>query len=123
MLILTIVQNYVKLPYLEVTFSETSYLTIFGLSKPIIYRPDEVFQIFCRSCISPWSSTSGKHSVFLVRIRLVIYVRENISCSRKIEPPLLLCECLAHFVVPWKPIPTTSRLKKSKRSKGEREKQ
>ena len=37
---LTIVQNFVKLPYLEVTFLETSYLSVFELYRPIIYRPD-----------------------------------------------------------------------------------
>ena len=41
MLILTILQNFVKLSYLEVTFLETSYLSVFGLCRPIIYRPDE----------------------------------------------------------------------------------
>ena len=46
MLILTIVQKFVKLPYLEVTFLETSYLSVFGLCRPIIYRPDELFQNF-----------------------------------------------------------------------------
>ena len=46
MLILTIVQSFVKLPYLEVIFLETSYLSVFGLCIPIIYRPDELFQIF-----------------------------------------------------------------------------
>ena len=48
MLIVTIVQNFVKLPYLEVTFLETSYLIVLGFCRPIIYRPDDLFQIFLR---------------------------------------------------------------------------
>ena len=59
--ILTIVQNFVKLPYLEVTFLETSYLRILGITRSIIYRHDELFQNFCRFCISPWILTSGKN--------------------------------------------------------------
>ena len=46
MLIVTIVQNFVKWPYLEVTFLETSYFSVFGLCRPMIYRPDELFQIY-----------------------------------------------------------------------------
>ena len=46
MFILTIVQRFVELPYLEITFLETSYLRIFELCRPIIYRPDELFQKF-----------------------------------------------------------------------------
>ena len=46
MSILTIVQNFVKLPYLDVAFLETSYLSVLGLCRPIIYRPDDLFQIF-----------------------------------------------------------------------------
>ena len=48
MLILTIVQNFVKLPHLEGTFLKMSYLRVFGLYRPIIYRPDDLFQIFVR---------------------------------------------------------------------------
>ena len=44
MLLLTIVQNFVKLPYLEVVFLETSYFSILRLCRPIIYRPDKLFQ-------------------------------------------------------------------------------
>ena len=40
MLILTIVQNFAKLPHLKSTFLETSYLSVFGLCRPMIYRPD-----------------------------------------------------------------------------------
>ena len=58
--ILTIVQNLAKLPYLEITFLETSYLSVFGLSRPIVYRPDNYFEFFCRFCISLWCLTSGK---------------------------------------------------------------
>ena len=43
MLVLTRVQNFVKLPYLELTFLETSYLSVFELCRPIIYRPDDLF--------------------------------------------------------------------------------
>ena len=46
MLILTIVQNFAKLPHLEGTSLKTSYLSAFGLCRPIIYRPDDLFQIF-----------------------------------------------------------------------------
>ena len=46
MLIVTIVQNFVNLPYLEVTFLETSYLSVLGLCRPMIYRPDDLFSIF-----------------------------------------------------------------------------
>ena len=46
MLIVTIVQNFVKLPYLEVTFLETSYFGVLGLCRPMIYRPDDLFQFF-----------------------------------------------------------------------------
>ena len=45
MLILTIVQNFVKLPHLEGTFLKTSYLSVFGLCRPIIYRPDDIFEM------------------------------------------------------------------------------
>ena len=38
--------NEPALPYLEVTSLETSYLSVFGLCRPIIYRPDGLFQIF-----------------------------------------------------------------------------
>ena len=45
-LVLTVVQNFVNLPYLELTFLETSYLSVFGLNRPMIYRPDELCNIF-----------------------------------------------------------------------------
>ena len=46
MLILTMAQNFVKLPYLANTFLETSYLSVFGLCGPIIYRPGALCQTF-----------------------------------------------------------------------------
>ena len=46
MLILTIVQNFVKLPHLEGTLLKSSNLSVFGLFRPIIYRPDVLFQFF-----------------------------------------------------------------------------
>ena len=33
-----------KILFLEVTFLEKSYLSVFGLRKPMIYRQDELFQ-------------------------------------------------------------------------------
>ena len=39
-------QNFDKLPYQKITFLETCYLSILGLLRPIIYRPDELFQLF-----------------------------------------------------------------------------
>ena len=48
MLILTIVQNFVKLPYLKITFLETSYLIVLGLCRPITYKPDDFFQMFLK---------------------------------------------------------------------------
>ena len=40
-----------KLPYLEVIFLNTSYLSAFGFCKPIIYRPDvSYFKFFWRFC-------------------------------------------------------------------------
>ena len=51
-LIFTIVLNFGKLPYLEVTFLERCYLSILVLYRPIIYRPDDLFHFFCRFCIS-----------------------------------------------------------------------
>ena len=45
-LILTIVQSFVKLPYLEFTFLEMSCLWVFRLCRLLIYRPDELFQNF-----------------------------------------------------------------------------
>ena len=59
-------QNFFKLPYLEVTFLETSYLCVFRLFRPIIYRPDELFHFFCRFCISPWRLTSGKNFMVIL---------------------------------------------------------
>ena len=41
--LLTIVQKNCKLQHLEGTFLKTSYLSVFGLCRPIIYRPDELF--------------------------------------------------------------------------------
>ena len=46
MLILTIVQNFVSLTHLDITFLETSYLNVLGLCRPIIYRQDDLFQFF-----------------------------------------------------------------------------
>ena len=46
MLISTLVQKFVKLPYLETACLGTSYLNVFELFRPIIYRPDELFQKF-----------------------------------------------------------------------------
>ena len=40
MLILTMVQILVKLPCVKYKFLETSYLSVFGLCWPIVYRPD-----------------------------------------------------------------------------------
>ena len=65
MLIVTILQNFVKLPYLEVTFPETSYFSVLGLRRPIIYRPDDLFEFFCRFCISTWRLTSGKNFIVI----------------------------------------------------------
>ena len=45
-LMLSIVPNYVKLPYLDVTFLEKSYQSVVRLNRPIIYRPEELFQVF-----------------------------------------------------------------------------
>ena len=45
-MILTIVQKFVKSPYLEVKILETKYLSVFGIYRPINYRPDELFQNF-----------------------------------------------------------------------------
>ena len=45
-LILIIVQNFVVLSYLEVIFLEASYLRVFLLCRPIIYRPDDLLQFF-----------------------------------------------------------------------------
>ena len=56
-LILTIVENFVLLPYLEVTFVETSYLSVFGVFRPIIYRPDELFNIIMRILCLPTELT------------------------------------------------------------------
>ena len=53
MLILTLVQKFVKLPYLEVTFLEVSYLSVFELCRRIIYRPDELFQNFLQLLYLP----------------------------------------------------------------------
>ena len=44
MLIVTIVQIFVKLPYLEGTFLETSFFSVLGLCRPIIYRPFGISQ-------------------------------------------------------------------------------
>ena len=54
-----------KLPYLRITFLETSYLSVFGLCRPIIYSPDDIFQIFCRFCVSSWSFISDKNFMVL----------------------------------------------------------
>ena len=64
-LILTFVQNFVKLLYLEFTCVEMSYLSVFGLSRSIIYRADELFIFFFRFCISSWSLTLGENFMII----------------------------------------------------------
>ena len=81
MLIVTIVQNFVKLPYLEVTFLETSYFSVLGLCRPIIYRPDDLFQILMQTL-----SSRGKPKVFLPVLgfeKCVINTYQNDSYSNK----------------------------------------
>ena len=97
MLILTIVQNCVKLPHLEVTFLETSYLSVFGLFRPMIYRLDDLFQFFCRFCISSWSLTSGKSfiviwSVVSEILRGVYHPQMPVRCQK--EQMLLIVKYL-----------------------------
>ena len=50
-LLLTIEPNFVKLPYLKVTFLKASYLSVLGLCRHITYRPDEL--IFFADFASP----------------------------------------------------------------------
>ena len=45
----TLKNIFVKLSYLEVTFPETSYLNVFLLCGPIIYRPDELFHKYLQT--------------------------------------------------------------------------
>ena len=65
MLISTIVQNVVKSPCLDVTFLETSYLGVFELWLPMIYRTQELCQIVLQILASQWSLSSGTN--FTVR--------------------------------------------------------
>ena len=63
MLMLTIVQNFVKLPHLEVTFLETRYLSVFGLCKPIIYITDELSKILLQTLYLPMILTSSRNAM------------------------------------------------------------
>ena len=90
MLIVIIVQNFVKLPDLEVTFLETSYFSVLGLYRPIIYIPDDLFQNFCRFCISPWRLTSGKNFMVIhPLVYLYAYVKTFTCKPLKIVLPRL----------------------------------
>ena len=57
-------QNFAMLQYLEVTYLETSYLSVFGLCRLIIYRPDKLFEFFLQSLYLHllMTLTSGKKS-------------------------------------------------------------
>ena len=48
-----ILLNFDKLPCLEGTFLEMSYFSVFRHCKLIIYRPDELFQIFLQILYLP----------------------------------------------------------------------
>ena len=49
MLIVTIVQNFVKLPYLEVTFLETSYFSVWDFADPKFTDKMTYFNFFADS--------------------------------------------------------------------------
>ena len=56
---------------LNSSFLKTSYLSVFGLCRPIIYRPDDLFQFFCRFCISPKIQNLLRQSTLVIRTMLL----------------------------------------------------
>ena len=89
MLISTIVQNVVKSPCLDVTFLETSYLGVFELWLPMIYRTQELCQIVLQILASQWSLSSGTN--FTVRDGARVKSREGVDKKMPTRNLLMLC--------------------------------